>query len=452
MSHFRTRAVAATMIIAVTGGALLASAGAAPAAPTRGPAGGQGGSAAGFCSPVGPDRVVCPAAGPDTTVAFIDPAADIRNARRVKLGAQVYVAPFAVLAATRHAGITIGAQSNVEDSAVVTAVAPTDRTRAAALAKVGLSPRGGVVMAERTVLGHDAVVKGPVRIGLTGTDIPANPDGEQEVILNQGAEVDGAVLEKNTAVSALARVGPGVILRSGMAVLPGRNVTTQQEADDPALGKVVPLTEADVDGTELSIDANTAFARDYARLARTNPNNVRGINLDPGGNPYSGQPDLPVTDADSGTCEGIPTQRPNSRNRVIGKVCLEDTVREFERATGERISLRSDEGADAPYIVGRIGHMHDRVVFHDVPDSRIVTGDGVVYGEGSTVHSAPGADAVLGDGVVLGADSVVFGANLGDKVKVGEKALVGFGTIPAGTVIAPRSLVFFGETFGQVEW
>jgi hypothetical protein len=45
--------------------------------------------------------------------------------------------------------------------------------------------------------------------------------------------VDGAWLEQNTAVSVFARVGPGVRLRSGMQVLPGKNVTTQAEADDP---------------------------------------------------------------------------------------------------------------------------------------------------------------------------------------------------------------------------
>ena len=47
-----------------------------------------------------------------------------------------------------------------------------------------------------------------------------------------------------------------------MTVLPGKNVTTQAEADNLALRKVAPLTEADIEGTEFSVDANTGFARE----------------------------------------------------------------------------------------------------------------------------------------------------------------------------------------------
>jgi carbonic anhydrase/acetyltransferase-like protein (isoleucine patch superfamily) len=285
-----------------------------------------------------------------------------------------------------------------------------------------------------------------------GGAIEANRDGVPEVILNQGAQVDGAWLEQNTAVSVFARVGPGVRLRSGMQVLPGKNVTTQAEADDPALGKVAPLTESDVEGTELSIEANTGFAREYARMYRERPSLVRGIAPDPGGTEYSGVRSVPVTRAQSGTCTGIPTLYPAFQSRVIGSVCLEDSVRRLERVVGDEVSLRADEGTDTPYVIGRIGRMRDGVVFHDVPEAGITTGDGVVYGEDSTVHSGPGRPAVLEDGVVLGRDSVIFGSTIGKGSVIGAGALVGFTELPAGSTVPPKTIMFSGNVFGTVEW
>lgn len=55
-----------------------------------------------------------------------------------------------------------------------------------------------------------------------------------------GALEDGAILERDSGLSALSPVGPGVRLRSGLLVLPGKNVTTQRQADDPAWARCVP--------------------------------------------------------------------------------------------------------------------------------------------------------------------------------------------------------------------
>ena len=40
--------------------------------------------------------------------------------------------------------------------------------------------------------------------------------------------------------------GPGVTVPSGFRVLPGANVTTNEEASKPALGMVVPVTSSDI--------------------------------------------------------------------------------------------------------------------------------------------------------------------------------------------------------------
>ncbi len=229
-------------------------------------------------------------------------------------------------------------------------------------------------------------------------------------------------------------------------------MNTQAEADDPALGKVTPLTEADVEGTELSIDANTGFAREYARMYRQNRSLVHGIAPDPGGTVYSGERSVPVTSAESGTCVGRPTLAPQFRSRVIGSVCLEDSLARLRKVVGNEVSLRADEGTDTPYVVGRIDRMADGVVFHDVPEAGITTGDGVRYGEDSTVHSGPGRPAVIGDRTRLGAGSVVFGSTVGADSVIGARSLVGFTDLAPGSVVPPRTILFGGEQFGTVEW
>jgi carbonic anhydrase/acetyltransferase-like protein (isoleucine patch superfamily) len=395
---------------------------------------------------------VCHADAALDRATFTDPTAHITSPRNVRLGELVYVAPFAELLASKSAPISVGAESNVEDHAVLDATYPSSSSRDALLAQVGLTTHSGINVAARTVFGHHTSVRGPAVLGVGGGPIPANPDGPASVILNQGAQVDGAWLEQNTAVSVFGRVGPGVRLRSGMQVLPGKNVTTQAEADDPALGKVVPLTEADIEGTELSIDANTGFAREYSRLYHEHRPLVRGIGPDPGGTEYSGERSVPVTSAQSGTCEGRQTLLPGFHSRIIGSVCLEDTTSELRRSVGDGVSLRADEGTDTPYVVGHIGEMHDGVVFHDVPEAGITTGDDVVYGQDATVHSGPGRPAVLGNQVELGRGSVIFGSNIGDRAQIGAGALVGFTDLPADAVVPAKAIVFGGYTFGTVEW
>ena len=447
------RAIALTGVVAGLVAGAAASPAAAAADRTAGAvAAGRGPAEARFCMPIGVDRPVCAAGTPIERATFVDPTARITSPRRVALGELVYVAPFAELLAERDAPITIGAESNVEDKAVLEASPASSAERDAAIAALGIAPGRGIEIAARTVFGHHTSVRGPAVIGIGGGPIAADPDGQAEVILNQGAQVDGAWLEQNTAVSVLARVGPGVRLRSGMQVLPGKSVDTQAEADDPALGKVVPLTEADVEGTELSIEANTGFAREYSRMQRERRSLVRGIGPDPGGTEFSGERSVPVTSAAPGTCEGRPTLAPAFRSRIIGSVCLEDPLARLRQVVGDGVSLRADEGTDTPYLLGRIDKMADGVVFHDVPEAGITVGDDVVYGEDSTIHSGPGREAVVGDRVRLGADSVVFGSVVGSDSVVGERALVGFSDLAPGTVVPPGTLLLGDEVFGTVEW
>jgi carbonic anhydrase/acetyltransferase-like protein (isoleucine patch superfamily) len=351
------------------------------------------------CSPTPANRPVCSADAPLTRATFLDPTAHVRRAGAVHLGQRVYVAPFARLLAGRRAA-RLGVLANGEHA----------------------------------------------------------PEEDSGVFLSFGAQVDGAVLERDTALSVLSRVGPGVRLRSGFVVLPGKNVVTQAQADDPALGKVRPITEADRLFNEAVIHVNVGLAREYSRLAREDPSAVRGINIDPGGNDFDRTRDAPSVE--SALCTGPTVRRPEFRNRVIGDACFADTVADLGAAMGRRISIRADEGG--PLGVGEIARMGNAVVFHALEGTDLRVGDRVRYGRRVLVHGGgrPALDphtgqpapTVVGNDVRLGAGAVVFRSLVRNRVTIGTRSAVVSSELAVGQSIPPRTLYANDDVFGPVEW
>src|SRR5262249_48905573 len=88
--------------------------------------------------------------------------------------------------------------------------------------------------------------------------------------IGANAEIDGATIEPGAIVSPLARVGPGVTLPAGMLVLPGKNITTQAQASDPALGKVVPATPTDATRVTQALTSTKGLAAGYTILYQGN--------------------------------------------------------------------------------------------------------------------------------------------------------------------------------------
>jgi carbonic anhydrase/acetyltransferase-like protein (isoleucine patch superfamily) len=404
------------------------------------------------CHPTESNRPACPSRAIPETAAFIDPTADIVDAERVTLGPHVYIGPFARVLAGEGARIRIGEESNVQDNVTIWSKFERDPDAEARIEALGLGQEDGVEIAERCILAHGATVKGPARIGIGGGEVPVNPDQDQEVFLSFGCEVDGAILERNTGVSALARVGPGVRLRSGLLVLPGKNVASQAEADDPALGKVRLLTEADVNFNEAVLEVNVAFAAQYSRLFSEDASNLRGINYNPGNTSFTPHRHLP-------RLGGTPGRVPDFRNRIIGDVRLADPPDRLDGVLGGRIALRADEGE--PFRVGHIRGMSDRVVFHALEHSDIDVGDNVSYGEGVIVHGG-GRQMMTGGGmegptiveddVTLAARAVVFRSRIGRGSTVGVKSAVVNSDLAAGTVIPDRVIYLDDAILGPVEW
>jgi carbonic anhydrase/acetyltransferase-like protein (isoleucine patch superfamily) len=326
---------------------------------------------------------------------------------------------------------------------------------------------GGVEIGERVILAHGATVKGPARIGVGGSDVAGNADGKPEVFVSFGAEIDGAILEQNTQVSALGRVGPGVRLRSGRVVLAGKDVDSQREADDPSLGKVRDITPADIAFAEAVIEVNTLLAREDSRLARQGRSNVRGINFDPGNTAFNPDRDLPMTRSHGvepgtephGCVDGTPTRQPRFRNRIIGEVCLADPPSRLDDVMGSEISLRADEGE--PLGFGKIRRMMSGVISHALEESTVEVGDNVYYGRDSIVHGGGrrqdgggrGTEStVVEDDVTLGSRSITFRSLVGKGSTIGVKSAVVSSELAAGTRIPDRVIYLNNAVVGRVEW
>ena len=244
----------------------------------------------------------------------------------------------------------------------------------------------------------------------------------------------------------LACVAPGVTVRTGRVVLSGKNVTTQAQANDPALGKVIPITDAlriFMDGV---LHVNETFAREYTNLYYNNPDDVKGINYDPsdgGALPsFNSTRDLP-------TLAGVSTRDPSYRNRIIGKVVMSDSNSDLNatQRVGSRISLRADEGE--PFHVGKIARMNDRTTIHALEHTGIQLHDNITYGLRSIVHGGasaatannPHSETTVGDRSKIGNYAVVFRSTLGHNVKIGCGSLVDGATLADNTVIPARTII-----------
>ncbi|NKE73772.1 acetyltransferase [Candidatus Manganitrophus noduliformans] len=365
---------------------------------------------------------------PPLNAPFVDPTATVTGADKVHLGDSVYVAPFAELRAGADPALTIhiGAESDVQDSAVVDATA------------------GAVSMGEQVILAHGATVKGPASLG--GEGICPGSVAVCPSFVSFNAEVDGAIIEKDAMVSGLARVAPGVRIPSGRKVLPGKNVATQAEV----LTETVPVSDADRLFMQGVIEVNVAFAAQYKVLAAEDPKNIKGINYDPGNMSFNPARNLP-------TLAGTSTQNPKFRNRIIGDIIMHDNMNHLAMVMGSKISLRADEGE--PFHVGSIAAMEDRTTFHALEHSHLDMGNLGRYGYHSVVHGGPtnfpvpaGNSTVTGDGVTIGAWSVFFRSRAADGVTIGFKSLVQQSDLAPGTIVPDRTVMIDNTIFGAVEW
>ncbi|WP_088278918.1 acetyltransferase [Ideonella sp. A 288] len=358
------------------------------------------------------------------TPSFVDPTVQLLGNANIGLGGLVFIGPFARLTApTSTLYIRVGSESNVQDNAEVNA------------------STGAISLGRQVILAHGAVVKGPAQIGMTGT-CPVRTQTTCPSFVSFNAVVDGAIVQKNAMVSALARVGPGVTIPSGRKVLSGANVTSNAQVT----AKSVAVVQADLDFMNGVIAVNREFAVGYSEMAAAEPSKVRGI----GPNPVTLFDPVEVLP----TLNGLPTADPGFRNRIIGDVRIGNTLAELKRRMGGQVSLRADEGH--PFRIGSIDSMASKTTFHALETTDLSVGLNGRYGFHSVVHGGGAAGAMIaGDNVVVGDWSVLFRSLVGSGTTIGYKSLVQQADLPPGTVV-PDCTVIIGagaaRVTSPVEW
>lgn len=376
-----------------------------------------------FHAPIAANRPVLPKGVHTFDATFIDPSARVIQSDNIRILCKSFIGPFVTLNAV-EGSIRIGEETNLQDNVNL-------------VARAG----GDIVFGDRVIAAHGATVYWPSRIGAP-LGLPA--------FLGFNAYVDGASAEPDTMVLHLARVAPGIVIRSGIKVLPGKFIQTQQEADDTGLGKVALVTQADRDFMAGVLHVNENLAAHYAELyLAEGMDAVRGIGKDPGYSDFNPIADIP-------RIGGSNLSLPSFQNRIIGNVTMADELSKLQQVMSESVSIRADEGD--PFTVGTIEEMKGAVTFHALEHHGIVSGDGGKYGYHMVVHGGPlpfDPDAhymKIGKKVTMGDWSVVFRSSVGDGSVIGFKALVDGCQLAPGTVIPDRAIVVNNVTVGTVEW
>lgn len=351
--------------------------------------------------------------------SYVDPSVHRERADRVMIGCRSFVAPFASLDGTMGP-LAIGDDTNVQDNVVVSGKL--------------------VVLGDHVSIAHGATINGPATIGAP-KGLPA--------FVGFNSVIDGATVEPDAMVTHLVKVSPGIVIHSGMKVLPGKWIQTQEQADNEALGKVTKVTDADRAFMHGVLHVNGAFAAGYADLAHISPSQLLGAGRDPGHSDFNHDADLP-------SFAGQAEAHPEIPLRIIGAVRMDDPLSALLAKVGRDISIRADEGER--FHFGIVGRLQDRVTFHALEHSDIDIGNGDSFGYHVVVHGGPDDASLphevtrIGDNVSVGDWSVVFRSKIGAGVSIGVRAYVDGCHLAPGTVVPDRTIMIKDKVVGMVEW
>jgi carbonic anhydrase/acetyltransferase-like protein (isoleucine patch superfamily) len=399
---------------------------------------------------VHPNTPVMPFATPAKKASFIDPTVTIKSGNSVVLGYQDFIGPYATLDGTDGA-IKIADGSDVLDNASI--VANPGRRHQAPEVLIGGS----------VVVGFGASVIGPSTIG---SDAAAS----KPVSIGANALIDGATIEPGAIVSALARVGPGVTVPSGIEVLPGANVTTDAEAKDPKLGMVVEVTSSSLAAIVKTLSENESLAAGYTTLYQGNsatgaspgadPNvsgiyngdlaAILGANQQPGPSSASFEPAKSAPEFLSPHRGLVASVLSTFPARITGNVQIDMQAWQAAFHLGRANAIRADQGQ--PIVIGSIAHTGPHVTINSPLGGQITIGKSFRAGTGVVILSGPSLNAKIGDNVKIGTGAVVTQTSLGSNSTVGNGALLMSSTFPANTVIPPKAIFINNKFEGYVQW
>ncbi len=401
-----------------------------------------------------PNTPVMPYGTASKLATYIDPSVHIINGHAVIVGAPSFIGPYSTLNA--HGGIIkIGSGTDILDNASIVANPLHPHT----------APAPEVLIGDHVLVNYGAQILGPSKIGWYGSSVYPTEIGA-------GAVIDQANVEPGAIVSALARVGPGVTVPSGYLVLPGRNVTTNAEASDPAMGMVVPVTITELNAINTTLAANQSLATGYNTLyqGQSATGASVGISTSVSGIYYgnlstvegvSAKPGLPTASTaylPAGTSPEFPSPTQglihvtlfNFPARVTGAVVFNQTASAAASVLGRSNSIRADMGETI--IFGSIGHTGTGVTINS-PGGTLTFGKNFVAGNDATILGGTSSTkSVVGDSVTIGNGAVVVGSSLGSGSKVGDDAYILNSTFPANTDIPAGAIYENSKLVGTVEW
>jgi carbonic anhydrase/acetyltransferase-like protein (isoleucine patch superfamily) len=397
-----------------------------------------------------PNRPVMPFATPSKKASFLDPSVAIRNGQSVVVSYQSYIAPYVTLDASGGGAIKLGDGSEILDAATIVAN-PHHRDHL---------PQ--VLIGNQVSIGYGATILGPSTLG-------AYQGAAQPTSIGARAVIDGATIEPGAIVSPLARVGPGVTVPSGYRVLPGMNVTTNAEASNPKLGKVVPVTSTDTRTVSQALALGQSAAAGYTGLYQGNS----ATGTSPGADPaVSG-----VNNGNLATVEGVsaePLSSLSSTNpkktipyfvsphrglvggllynfpgRIIGFAEFNQRAWQVAHHLGRANSIRADQGQ--PIQIGSIAHTGDFVVITAPLGGTLTLGQNLRAGSHAVILGGPSVKTQLGDDVTIGSGAVLDRTSLGSGSTVGSDAYLLDSTFPAHTVIPARAIYVNNRFQGVVQ-
>jgi carbon dioxide concentrating mechanism protein CcmM len=276
-----------------------------------------------------------------------------------------FVAANTRFAAADGQSIELGNRTNAQDNVGVTAEA------------------GRSAVGDETSLAHHAVIEDS-EIG----------DG---VFLGFLAHVTGSTLSDGATILHGARV-EGVTIPENALVGVGEVVKTQEQAD------ALPVTDRDTEEFKRGVlDVNAEFAEGYVEIYESEGEDaLTGIGPNPATELNPDQVTPEVEEAELG--ESV---------RVVGDVRLGTGAR-----IGDRSAIRADEGT--PIEIGSGARIGDRVTFHALEHTKLSVGDDFSAGDDTVIHGP----LEVGDGVTVGKGSLVFRVIVGDRVEIGDGALI----------------------------
>jgi carbonic anhydrase/acetyltransferase-like protein (isoleucine patch superfamily) len=423
-----------------------------------------------------PDVPVLPFGAVSSKATFIDPSVRITLGEHVIVGGRTYIAPFATLNAA-SGFIKIGSSSTIEDNATIISnpnnARPTTRS---------------VLIGDNVVIGFGAVVRGPSTIGAYNS--AQAPAAATPTEIGPNALIDGAIIAPGAIVGALARVGPGVSVPSGIFVLPGANVTANTDLSNPA--KVRRVTAADT--SEITARLSNSAALAAANTTLYQGNSATGASPGPIGTPVAGVFNGNLAAVEGASSEaGSPTvsfepppppitgavafpfpanaQAPkflshdgrllqanlfNFPARVVGQAVFQARAHQVAHHLGRSNSIRADQGQPISFV--STPTTEPRVTINS-PLAPTTTAGGALpigrnlqVGSGAVVLGGKTIPSSIGNDVTIGPGAVIDDSRLGNGVTIGARAFISQATIPDGANVPAGAIIIGNQPIRFIQW